>query len=39
MFTVAPPPIGDLSRSTENNIEHQSIEFVTHIIDIMVLFL
>ncbi|MCZ9943191.1 phage portal protein [Brachyspira hyodysenteriae] len=32
MFRVPPHLIGDLSRSTNNNIEHQSIEFVTHTI-------
>lgn len=31
-FRVPPHLIGDLSRSTNNNIEHQSIEFVTHTI-------
>ncbi|MBW5390508.1 phage portal protein, partial [Brachyspira hampsonii] len=30
VFRVPPHLIGDLSRSTNNNIEHQSIEFVTH---------
>lgn len=29
MFRVPPHKIGDLSRSTNNNIEHQGIEFVT----------
>lgn len=32
IFRVPPHLIGDLSRSTNNNIEHQSIEFVTHTI-------
>ncbi|WP_297207689.1 phage portal protein [uncultured Brachyspira sp.] len=32
VFRVPPHLIGDLSRSTNNNIEHQSIEFVTHTI-------
>ena len=32
MFRVPPHLISDLSRSTNNNIEHQSIEFVTHTI-------
>lgn len=30
MFRVPPHLIGDLSRSTNNNIEHQSLEFVMH---------
>lgn len=29
-FRVPPHMIGDLSRSTNNNIEHQSLEFVVH---------
>lgn len=29
MFRVPPHKIGDLSRSTNNNIEHQGIEFIT----------
>lgn len=29
IFRVPPHKIGDLSRSTNNNIEHQSLEFVT----------
>lgn len=32
IFRVPPHLIGDLTRSTNNNIEHQSIEFVTHTI-------
>ena len=32
VFRVPPHLISDLSRSTNNNIEHQSIEFVTHTI-------
>ena len=32
IFRVSPHLIGDLSRSTNNNIEYQSIEFVTHTI-------
>ena len=32
VFRVPPHLIGDLSRSTNNNIEHQGIEFVTHTI-------
>lgn len=32
IFRVPPHLIGDLSRSTNNNIEHHSIEFVTHTI-------
>ncbi len=30
MFRIPPHLIGDLSRSTNNNIEQQSLEFVTH---------
>jgi HK97 family phage portal protein len=30
IFRVPPHMAGDLSRSTNNNIEHQSLEFVTH---------
>lgn len=30
IFRVPPHMIGDLDRSTNNNIEHQGIEFVTH---------
>lgn len=32
MFRVPPHMIGDLSRATFSNIEHQSIEFLTHCI-------
>jgi HK97 family phage portal protein len=32
MFRVPPHMIADLDRSTNNNIEHQGIEFVTHTI-------
>ncbi len=32
IFRVPPHLVGDLSRSTFSNIEHQSIEFVTHTI-------
>lgn len=32
IFRVPPHMIGDLERSTNNNIEHQSIEFVVHTI-------
>lgn len=32
IFRVPPHMIGDLERSTNNNIEHQSIEFVIHTI-------
>ncbi|WP_206109142.1 phage portal protein [Paenibacillus sp. RUD330] len=32
IFRVPPHMIGDLERSTNNNIEHQSIEFVMHTI-------
>jgi len=32
IFRVPPHLIGDLDRATNNNIEHQSIEFVTHTI-------
>lgn len=30
IFRVPPHMIGDLTRSTNNNIEHQSLEFLTH---------
>ena len=30
IFRIPPHMIGDLERSTNNNIEHQAIEFVTH---------
>jgi len=32
IFRVPPHMVGDLERSTNNNIEHQSIEFVVHTI-------